>query len=291
MSSLGNLVNKIQKKVLELTGARLFDWVSSRPNRKKPFMREGDYFRISSLYRLCAREEVLASRNEIIREEKIAPDLKITFDIGDLFHDLYRNYYWGPMGEWLGAWECRKCGWDTDKAGLSSAPIKDVSPARLAKMPLECPDCMSTREDNFFNFKEWVVKSEKLKLRGHPDGWQEVNNKAVIVDIKSHGANGFMRRRHVRDGHDVQVWAYQYCSNETKSVGKVIYLNKSPWGDHTAFVKDIDVPFDRRLFQAMVEKPLLELQNGLAGGSLPGKVCGSKGCPRAKNCSLRDICW
>ncbi len=287
-------------------------------------MREGDYFRISSLYKLCAREEVLASREEIPRVESIAPGLQITFDIGDCFHDLYRDQYWGPMGEWLGAWECKRCGWNTDVAGLSHAPIKGKRSAKLATMPDQCPQCKAVRYkpcpdcgqmrgsvctgcgsrrdgvpddavdirgDGVITFMEWSVKADDIRLGGHPDGWRKDGMKRRISDLKSHGSNGFIRRTSPRNGHDLQVWGYQYCADEVDKPGEVCYLNKSPWGDHTSFIRDMVMPFDKGIFEAQVKKPLIELQEGLSGGALPGKICVSAGCPRAKDCQLAAICW
>lgn len=289
-------------------------------------MTEGDYFRISSLPYLCAREEVLASQYEIIRAEKIPPHLRITFDIGDRFHELYRNVYWGPMGEWVGAWECKRCGWNTDTAGLSEPPEKGKRPAKLTEMPKSCPDCGALqpthcrhcgevmgaicpqcgevrdghaasdsdalRFDDILVFKEWHIFDHRLRIKGHPDGWRRLEgSRPSVADIKSHGFNGFKSRNTPRQGHRRQVWSYQWCSDETKTTGSVLYLNKSPWGDHTAFVRDIKVPFVKEEFNALVVRPMESLNEGLAGGPCPERICIAPDSPRAKECQLRDVCF
>ena len=93
---LSDLVKEIRADRDKSPGQRLFDYLQSRPPEVKHPMKPGDYFRISALPYLCPREEVLAYRNEIIRMGKIPPGLQITFDIGTLFHDLYRDWYFGP---------------------------------------------------------------------------------------------------------------------------------------------------------------------------------------------------
>lgn len=322
---LADLVKEIREERSKDAGQRLFDFVRSFPPRTKQPMKAGDYFRISSLPYLCPREEVLASKNEIIRVQKLPPHLKITFDIGDYFHELYRNVYFGPMGEWVGAWECKRCGWDTDKVGLSAPPIYKNSPPKLARMPEKCPDCGAVRPrpcscgemmgvfcrncgavreghsvdedsdlrfDDILVFKEWRVSDPELRLWGHPDGWRWLPGaKPAIIDLKSHGSNGFKGRNSLREGHDLQVWGYQHCSGDTKTTGSVCYLNKSPWGDHSMFIRDIKVPFNERLFDSQIRRPLMDLQNGLAGGEVPDRICISPDCPRAKECQLVPVCW
>ena len=298
---LADLVKEIREDRSKLPGQRLFDYLREQPPRVKQPMKPGGYFRISSLPYLCPREEVLAFQNEIIRVENIPPHLQITFDIGHVFHDLYRDWYFGPMGEWAGAWKCKRCGWDTDAAGLSLPPVKGSHRAKLATMPEKCPECpeIAPEEHEDVNagmgtitFKEWVVRDKKLRLQGHPDGWRVLPGEdPIIVDLKSHGSNGFIARNTLREGHDIQVWSYQYCSDETDRKGEVYYLNKSPWGDHTAFVRNIVAPFDKKLFDYNVRKPMITLQEGLDGGKLPDRICVSIDAPKAKECQLAEICF
>lgn len=321
--SLAALVKRTQKETEKTLGGALFEHLKKRPPRIKQPMKEGDYYRISGLPYLCAREEVLASREDIVRVENIAPGLQITFDIGHAFHDIYRDWFFGPMEKWAGAWKCRRCGWDTDKAGLSHSPVKGVRKAKVTLMPKKCPDCGALRlapckkcgesrigavcqscgnvrdascEDmddiGMLTFLEWTVKDPKIRLRGHPDGWRPVRSrKPVLGDLKSHSSNGFVRRSSPRDGHDVQIWGYQHCADEIDRKGEVIYMNKSPWGDHTSFIREFVAPFNKERFNLEVKEPLLSLQNGLSGGKLPERVCVSSGCPRAKECQLQQICW
>ena len=141
-------------------------------------------------------------------------------------------------------------------------------------------------------FKEWSVKDNKLCLKGHPDGWRIIpGEKPSIVDLKSHGSNGFVSRNSLREGHDVQVWSYQHCSNETDRTGEVYYMNKSPWGDHSAFIRTIAAPFDKRIFDYTVRKPLVSLQEGLDGGKMPDRICISDDTPKAKGCQLASVCF
>lgn len=320
---LASLVKKVKSEKNEGFGSRFFSHLRSRPPKIIQPMNEGDYFRISSLYKLCAREEVLASREGIKRAEYIEPGLQITFDVGHMFHDLYRDCYWGPMGDWLGAWECKRCGWNTDKEGLSHGPIKGERMAKLAQMPDKCPDCGALRlipceecgesrigavcsgcghvrddtvdimnDNGVITFMEWTVEDHEIMLRGHVDGWRrQPVGRPIISDLKSHSSNGFIRRSGLREGHDLQVWGYQHCSGETRQKGELIYMNKSPWGDHTSFIRDFAIPFDKKSFDAHVRAPLIDLQNGLSGGKLPKRICVNETCPRAKDCQVRSICF
>jgi hypothetical protein len=296
-----DVVKKIGKAREVEIGHRLFQYAErQRATGEVEPMKPGEMFRASSLAYLCPREEVLAAKYDIIRTKHHAAGLQITFDIGDAFHDLYRNFYFGPMGEWAGAWRCLVCGWDSDDAGLSIAP-RDGEVGKVCKMPLQCPSCSvpyngiaegkgKENEVSLIVFKEWYVESKELCLKGHPDGWLLLQGRdRIVVDLKSHGKTGFSRRTKLRNGHDYQVMAYQYMTGDKH--GEVWYLNKSPWGDHSDFVKPIGVEFDAKVFDAYVRRPLGELQEGLAGGAIPEKVCVKADCPRANLCQLVDVCF
>lgn len=264
---------------------RLFDFVTQKLSERKIYpLGPNDSFRASRLGELCPREEVLASRYEIIRVDHLRPDLMIVFDIGDLFHYLYRNIYFGPMGEWRGAWRCSGCSWDTDIAGLSSPPVPGGTCGLLAKMPSQCPECGAP-----VTFKEWLIEDKNIGLSGHPDGWDVLGSTRTVVDLKSQGFTTYRSRRSITPGHDVQIWAYEYlCSDKN---GEVWYLNKSPWGDAPSFIRQVAAKMDKLEFKIRVIDPLREMKEGLNGGKLPEPVCENKICPRAVECQLADVCW
>jgi len=263
-------------------------------------MKPGDYFRASSLPYLCPREEVLANRYEIIRGDDNPPGLQITFDIGHAFHYLYRNVYLGPMGEWLGAWECVKCGWNTDKAKLSKAPIPGKNRGKLAQMPSKCGDCGATAMpcseaesdgiESDIVFMEWELFDDRLMIKGHPDGWDKLAGYSRILgDMKSFTSTRFNTIKRVQPKHDVQLWAYMFmCDDE---YGSIFYLNKSPWGDYSSFIREMVAPPSDKVFDQLVRKPMEDLNNGLDGGVLPDIGCISQTCPRAKECQLSELCF
>jgi len=263
-------------------------------------MKEGDYFRASSMYRLCPREEVLASKYDIVRIDvhRTDPSLSVTLDIGDAFHDLYREVLFGPMGEWQGAWECGVCGWDTDVDGLSEPPCvfdHDGSIAKLASMPKTCPNCGAVPFDDNgkptrnIRFKEWHVCDRELLIHGHMDGWSVSGKGRILVDLKSQSTRGYHTARSIINGHDIQVTTYQYLTGEKR--GEVWYLNKSPWGDWSDFVKDLPIDWNQNFFEAYIRRPMLEMREGLSGGRIPQRLCSNKTCPRAKGCQVNEICF
>ena len=294
---LADVVGTIKKDRNRKASHRLFEFSRERAKREKLPMQPGDCFRASSLPYLCPREEVLAHRYDIIRVEFHNPSLEITWTIGDYFHEMYRNEYFGPMGEWAGAWECLRCGWDTDYAGLSAPPVPGESRGRVTPMPQLCDKCNAPfiAPDGvqcYGKFKEWLIQDFRIHLQGHPDGWSiRSGSDRVLSDLKSHGLNGFASRKKIRDGHDLQVWGYQYMCGDTETNGEVWYLNKSPWGDPGAFLREIVVPFDRKKFETSVVRPLGQIQDGLSGGPLADRVCINDQCPRARECQLSDVCF
>jgi hypothetical protein len=249
-------------------------------------MKAGDLVRATDLNYLCPREEILARKYDVIRVRHLKPDLQITMDLGHMFHSLYRNKYFGPMGEWAGAWECESCGWDTDHSGDSSPPVFGSLPGKICQMPASCPKCH--RES--IVFMEWEIADSKLCLSGHPDGWSwKGTTKRTVIDLKSHTPNGFSSLRSPMEGHDLQVMAYMHLCGDRE--GELWYLNKSPWGDALKFIRDIKVVFDVNDFNSRIRNPLEELQNGLSGGKVTNRICIASDFPRAKECQLADVCF
>ena len=293
----------IRGKINPKPSRRLFDFVKETKCVRTHYPKKvGDCIRASSLGYLCVREEILASRHEIIREEHLQQTLQITFDIGNVFHDLFREEYFGPMGEWGGAWECLHCGWDTDDAGVSEQPqIRGgiARPGRPVRLPFRCGGCGAPfiRPPHFEGditlygrFKEWLIKDEQLCLDGHPDGWSMLPLRSRrVVDLKSQSASGFPNRLAPEPEHVLQVTGYEHLCGDKE--GAVWYVNKSPWGDSPSFLRDFEVLFDLSFFKKNVVKQCELLQNGLAGGSLPERTCVSKDFPRARKCQLVDFCF
>ena len=294
---------KMKRKAHPKPSRRLFDFVKeNKCVRTRGPKKPGDCVRASEMGYMCVREEVLAFKFEIIRQEHLQQTLQITFDIGDAFHELFRNEYFGPMGEWGGAWECLHCGWDTDQAGMSESPMVShgvVSPGRLVRMPFECGGCRApfVRPSKYEGamtlygrFKEWLIVDSVLRLDGHPDGWSLIpGSKRRVTDLKSHSAAGFSNRSSPESEHVLQVTAYEHLCGDKE--GAIWYINKSPWGDSPSFIRDFDIMFDRGFFKKTVVKQCDTLQNGLAGGPLADRICVSKDCPRAKKCQLSDFCF
>jgi hypothetical protein len=294
---LSRIREKLQEKKFKKPSRRLFEYNKKfRAIRIKEPMQPGETFRASSLGYVCIREEVLASKFDFLREEHLPPGLQITFDIGDVFHDLYRDLYFGPMGEWVGAWKCLHCGWDTDKGGMSAPPIIGKTPGVMAQMPVKCKGCgapffsLDDEVQTYGTFKEWLVEDRLHLIHGHPDGWHvALGRKRRLTDMKSQSANSFLGRRSIEPPHKVQVISYLHMCEDKE--GAVWYLNKSPWGDSPSFLRDFDVDYDKDQFRKLVAVPMEKLQDGLAGGALPERTCPSIECPRAKDCQLSEICF
>lgn len=288
---LADVARRVKEDQLQRPGDRLFEYVRKHlAASEKPPMQPGDLVRASGIAYLCPREEVLANKYDVIRVDHKRAMLQITLDIGHIFHDLYRDRYFGPMGEWVGSWKCERCGWDTDKAGMSEPPVFEhrvVSRGKMAKMPSKCLGC---GDEKSITFNEWKLVDKSLLIHGHPDGWSwRSGMDRVLVDLKSHGASDFKSRKKLRDGHDIQVWAYQHMCGDKN--GMVWYLNKSPWGDAINFVREVPVQWDAKGFRSDVQQPVESLHNGLAGGPVPERLCISPSMPRAKDCQLADVCF
>lgn len=271
-----------------------------KERRSVPPMSEDTWIRVSSIGGMCAREEVLCSKHNIIREDIVDGYAGINFQMGNAIHWMMQNKVLAPTGKIIGSWRCTYCG--------------EVYGSRSNKMvprPETCLRCGAVagdvpRVDNkpvagvqgnaFLYVEEWLGDSE-LKIGGSPDGqmvYGDPNSYSaddvVMLEFKSANERNFFKYKNAPDFmHAIQTQVYLWLTGFKKA--KIIYFNKNFSPSDQAPFNEHDFDYDPDVIER-VRAMVIQIREGVAGGRIPARtVCAARSCFRAGKCQVADICF
>lgn len=225
-------------------------------------------YRISSLSRLCARQEVICGLHSISRREEVPDKLQRTFDMGNAFHSLVQNEWFGKWGWLWGDWSCG-CGAEYSRS----------------HRPAKCDSC--GRADAM-TYVELELENKEHGITGHPDGVIKRHGISKVMELKTASGKYYEYIvnfvRNAIDQHRDQVNMYMWMLGIRK--GSIIYFNKSE-SDWVEFKQEYSqIRVDRQ-----VEK-VKEIRAGLRTRKIPPRtVCEKEDCARAKSCPVRKLCF
>lgn len=274
--ALGKLVSTQKKSssIVHLIKEKLVE------ERLVPPMTTESCIRASSMYRMCPREEVLASLLNVTRAEKLNADSMLTFQHGHGLHHQLQNDILPFLKVLVGRWECQKC--------LKTYGYWDhkVPPElTLRPKPEKCDNCGEDR----FVYDEFFFKDEQLRIEGHSDGLLLVPGRPGIgvfegKSISERGA--YDVRSAPKVDHIVQVHVYMHLTG--LKWGKILYWNKGKHGLQALIEHDVER--DDELIKIIVDG-VKSIRKGIRTNSLPDRICGSPTCNRAKVCYFAKECF
>lgn len=272
--SLAAAIYKINNKALSpvISKAKPFDILEVIKERLTSERVNGvplpdDYYRVSSLVRLCPRQEVLRLRHKVISKEKIDHKLQKTFDIGSALHWWIQNKWFGPWGYLVGHWRCIGC-----------SKIYD------GKMPSKC-ECGSV---NGFLYEELTFEDKELRIQGHCDGVLDAGDELKILEIKSCNSIQFniatVKQRDAFAPHKDQLQMYMFMSGIRSGI--ILYFEKD-----TSMVHDFRYEYDKSAVDRVLRR-LEQAREAMRTDVLPPReICQAKDCSRAKSCPVRTECF
>ncbi len=260
-----------------------------------------NYLRASGLHSVCGRCTAIFREHPSLNvgEQRSAGGV-MTADIGHQAHAWWQNKYLGPAGVLWGEWVCVRCSPVTEVEGRPS-----LTPVLVGLMPAQCPECDAPRvlaSQQIIAFNEMLVRDDKLRYSGHPDGLLVIPDYArrVLFELKTIKTDAFDKLRRPKPEHCVQVNAYMRLTDTTEAL--VTYIDKGrqcPWRvaagqfiSGEARVKVFRVAFNADLW-AKVEEGIREHWRAVAGEN-PRKlvrICRTPSCSRARLCVARNICF
>jgi len=319
---LGNIIKSIKKdtstveeSTIPIRDVRLVDWGIENLKSEDTIrpMKSGTYIRASGLGGVCAREEVLAARHDIIRTKPWSSDIKWAMAIGTGLHYVFQNEILGPRKLLTGQWKCSNCNRihgsfseptvmpdGCDGCGFKSGTLICVKCHNECKRNRDpeidksytnkvCEQCGEAWEvvPVMFEYVELYLVDHELGIHGHTDGFHPIPTD--MWEFKT--ANGWsmkgFRNGDIYDKYKVQAQFYLATANRRRM--RFVFLDKS-----TNSIKDswleVFVNRDQQQFDE-IRSNIIALREGLDGGPLPKRICGTRSCPRAKECQLEDICF
>lgn len=322
--SLASVFEQINEKVESQQKQTLANWLFEGLGSKRPIPPYTYETRLSAskLHDLCPRFETLRAEHQITVYDEVPGTLQWVFNVGKLYHSMYRNWYLGPRGMYYGRWRCLRCGWNTDGDGtddelgengdptmsfLPDGPFPNQRPIRMVPMPEVCGGCGAPRMDTDYTvsgrvvdgdqsiiaFEEWPMVNEEFGIHAKSDGWRRTVSgmKLVNQEIKSCSWTAYqkVRREGAQDKHKTQSQICTWMSGMDE--GEVVYLNKGAWKDPDDFVLVVSVPLDMAWLDTYVFKPITVMRDCLKSGTLAPRICASTTMPRAKECELSELCF
>lgn len=240
--------------------------------RERSPYQQGVGFRPSSFtYNFCKRIKIAQLAGLVtLYDDKPAPRLQFTFDVGHAIHDIVQGYFW-DIGILRGDYECLKC----DKL------YKDI----LA--PNCCPSGTKSHTRKHLRYKEVQAANESYLIRGRCDGILDIENDQHVMDIKSI-ANRTTKTpiqqfcfedladQGPKHAHIVQLTLYMWMLQITR--GHLLYVAKN---DHQ--IKTFAIPYDENIIKpylSEIEEIIAKAQALKEGQKivLPAP-CGKESCP------------
>lgn len=132
--------------------------------------RQGITFSPSTITRnYCRRAKIgqMAGQLELFYE-KARPSEQITFDVGNMIHDLVQGYFW-DIGILKGSFKCLKCDKIYDN---------EISPQM-------CPSGIKSHKRSSLKYYEIQMEDKVLPIRGRCDGIVIIEGEEHLMDIKS----------------------------------------------------------------------------------------------------------
>ena len=254
----------------------------------------------SSLYKLCARREILAALLNMkpVKELQLAGN-KFTQDMGHALHQWWQERYLGPKQVLEGNWYCAGC--DTTTYGF---------------MPLKC-DCGVDWRDAM-HYREMRVNIEEFDIVGACDGIIKdlKTGKRRVFEFKTKSTSQYRLIHSPVHDHVIQVHAYMKGLGLDEAI--IVYIDKGKqcsWSFRNGVfkagkpnVKSFLVKFDNSLWDKIISvateyrRALELLESGSVNSDLDEetrlnilsefeRVCDSPTCNLAKSCQVSEECF
>lgn len=260
-------------------------------NRKSGPMLHEDWIRVSSIGSMCPREEVLCSKNNVIRERSFDGDAGLNFGLGNAIHWLFQNRALAPTGRLIGSWRCTWCGETYGSQATQLVPRPDRC-IRCGAIAGEAPRSGGRPSVEIhplaFLYVEEFVGNEEYRIGGHPDGFMSSSEEPILLEFKSANDRNFFKYKDTPDFvHVIQSQIYLWLTGLKRA--KIIYLNKN--GSKDNFLREHDLLYDAEVVER-VQAAVRSVRDGIGGGLVPARtVCADPSCQRAIGCKVRDICF
>ena len=231
-----------------------------------------DRVRASSIEKFCPRFEALRHRDGIHLREKVSGRLNRIFSHGRIFERALRDQVFGPLGILVGAWRCLGCDYEAGEPTAKGAISKPES-------CLQC-GCLS------LTYVEPFGMAGSSNVGGSGDGFILWKGEKVLLEIKTAKAEIFREvavKRWPLPDHVSQTQVYLEVFKLKHSL--VWYYNKNTSEHLPIWTSKSDAKVQKLLAKGSSLADYFQTRN------IPDRLCENATCSRAKECTLRDLCF
>lgn len=253
-------------------------------------LKKGSWIRVSSLSTLCPREEVLRSKDNVVRDDPYDGDLGLIFEHGHALHWVLQNKVMPATGTFYGKWRCTnlECGFEVGGWDPNARPRKSILDSQVAR-PKVCASCGQKLDSDNSIYVEQHFKNFEYRIQGHPDGFLRIPGMegTGVFEAKSINPKGAWEVRGCpKLDHVVQVQCYMWLTGCRWA--KILYWDKGGMG--LSALVEHTIEYDEALTDTIKEE-IAAIWVGIEDGILPERTCEIRSCARAKKCAVADVCF
>lgn len=257
----------------DFDGAAYIKWLNKQHTEEKPRppLKPGDPVRASQVGWMCPREEVLAYRLDVTRSKTSDGSDSWVMGLGTSIHYTLQNEILGPVGELVGTWRCLGCGHEQ---------VESIMPTGR-----HCQKWEGDGPGWFYVEVKFHLDPGGLNITGHIDGLHPGGDIWEFKSASSHAMQN-IRQGIIYPAYLDQVHIYMEAADATQA--RFMFVDKGGWGLKSMF--PLMVKRDENTW-ASVRRRVEQLREGLNGGALPTRLCGTHDCARAKACPVAGSCF
>jgi hypothetical protein len=243
-------------------------------------MKTDGFLRPSGFSMLCPREEVLCARLNTVRKQEFDADTMLTFAHGRALHNILQNEVLPAIGVLLGKWSCQECGQLHE--GAKDGPLIQ----QIIFRPEVCSSCGKKSD---FLYHELFFKNDSFNIGGHPDGFLKISDRPDLglLEAKSISPSGAYEIKGTpKMDHVIQAQIYMWLT--ALRWAKIFYWNKGVFGRNALTEHYIEYDEDT---VTSIKDTIRGIREGIKTGLLPERICETKHCERAIECSSAEACF
>lgn len=245
-----------------------------------PYPTKESWIRASGFAMMCPREEVVCARERVTRVREIETDLLLIFEHGHGLHDRLQSSILPDIGVLRGKWICLGCG------EMAGGPAPD-DPSLSTEWAIPRPDVCERCDSAQFRFHEVEYHNHLLRYKGHTDGYLALPEMPTLGVLEAKSIKpGWQIKNVPKLDHALQIQSYFLLTG--LEWGIILYWIKGENG-LDAFVEHYIERDEDTITR--IEFTIRSIHAGIAGGSLPGRLCASLDCPRALDCVVSESCF
>lgn len=252
---LGDVIKNMKMATAESLEGQILKRIDTHHARRREKMTATSLVRVSSISRICPRDEVHYALSKDFQSENLGAK-NITFNFGEAFQDVIRDRYLAKMGVLIGHWKCGKC-----------KKVQTLESDGYVKAPSLACACGSI--DFSYIEPEFIDKTHGII--GHADGFLHIGHRYSLLEIKTCNDNSFKMFKKMKfsapymEDYITQIQSYMWLSKYDN--GTFLFFNKN-----SSEMFSLPIEYNRMIVDHALQK-VSDVRKGIEMKTLPRCYC------------------